>query len=60
MDKSPDKIVSFLRSKGYAYFILDSSCVSKYGLNKTNDFINTLTGVATVVGSNNGFILFKV
>lgn len=61
-EKSADETHLFLLSRGYQYLTFDSSCVNKFGPEKTQELVNDYmnSGKYEVIFSNEGFMLMEL
>jgi hypothetical protein len=60
INKTPSNIKSFLKSRDYNYFIIDSTCIKDFGINQTNNLINQIANLFTIAHQTQGMIIFKV
>ena len=57
-----DQIYSLLKRKGYEYLIISGKAFEEWGINKTNEKIDSLSNDKRFqnIGSNKGFVVYKV
>jgi hypothetical protein len=62
INKTAEQLDSWLKSKDYSYFIVDSRCVEAFGINETNDFIQKMasSSLFQVAHQTEGMIVMKI
>lgn len=62
MNKTQEQLHSWMKIKNYDYFIVDSTCVESFDINKTNDFLqeSVSSGLFQLSYQTEGMVLMKI